>query len=63
MGEKLQVEFDFGDPEEEDFHIVKALLQRYLHDPNFDSSTMADIIVDKVRLKVDTAYVFGTRLR
>ena len=43
-----QVEFDFGDPSEPDFHIIKSLLQRFLDADELDSSALADMIIDEV---------------
>ena len=43
------VEFDFDDPEEGDFHIAKALCQRALDGADIDSSSFADILIDKAR--------------
>jgi hypothetical protein len=44
------VDFDFDDPGEQDFHIIKALCQRFLDGANFDSSNFADAIIEKVLL-------------
>jgi hypothetical protein len=49
-GEALQVDFEFGDPEEGDFEIIKALTQHYVDIPNFDCVSFSDIITDKVWL-------------
>lgn len=43
------MEFDFGDPSESDFHIIKSLVQRYLDAEDLDSSALADLIIDEVR--------------
>lgn len=42
------MEFDFGDPSEPDFHIIKSLLQRFLDADELDSSALADMIIDEV---------------
>jgi hypothetical protein len=47
-GEALQVDFDFGDPEVDDLEIVKALTQRFVDIPDFDSIALSEIIVDEV---------------
>jgi BCCIP len=44
-----RVDFDFDDPAEPDFHIIKALCQKLRDGGDFDSSTFADAIIDKVR--------------
>jgi hypothetical protein len=47
-GEETQVELEFDDPCEDDFHIVKALCQPYLGGADLDSSALSDAIVDQV---------------
>jgi hypothetical protein len=47
--EEQQVDFDFCDPSESDFHIVKALVQRMLDGADFDSSAFTDLFIDQVR--------------
>lgn len=45
-----QVDFDFCDPEESDFHIIKAMVHRYLDGAEFDSSELADNLIEKVQV-------------
>ena len=48
------VDFDFDDPAESDFHIVKTLVQQSLDGADFDSSGLADVLIDKVRMWLHT---------
>ena len=43
-----QVEFDFINPEEEDFHGMKLFLQNMLDDEPFDDSGLADLALAQV---------------
>ena len=43
-----QVEFDFINPEEEDFHGMKLFLQNMLDDEPFDDSGLADLVLAQV---------------
>lgn len=42
------MEFDFCDPKEEDFHIIKALVHKMLDGKDFDSSVLSDLIISDV---------------
>lgn len=49
LGEEQQVDFDFCDPAEEDFHIIKALVHKMVDGKDFDSSVLSDLIISDVR--------------
>lgn len=49
VGEEQQVDFDFCDPSEEDFHIIKALVHKMADGKDFDSSVLSDQIISDVR--------------
>jgi BCCIP len=44
------VAFDFAHAAETDFHVIKALLQRYLDGAELDSSQLADALICEVRI-------------
>ena len=46
----VKVDFEFFDPQEIDFHGLKALLQTYLDGDTFSCSELVDTIIKQVRL-------------
>eukprot|EP00892_Ulva_mutabilis_P007674 jgi/Ulvmu1/5279/UM022_0073.1 len=49
-GEEQQVEFDFCDPADGDFHIIKALVSKLDDGNDFDSSAMSDLIISDAQI-------------
>lgn len=47
--DKIDVNFEFFDPKESDFHGLKALLHSYLDGQQYDSSQLIDAIIQQVR--------------
>lgn len=47
--DKIDVNFEFFDPKESDFHGLKALLHSYLDGQQYDSSPLIDAIIQQVR--------------
>lgn len=46
--DKIDVNFEFFDPKESDFHGLKALLHTYLDGQQYDSSPLVDAIIQQV---------------
>jgi protein BCP1 len=46
--DKIDVNFEFYDPKESDFHGLKALLHSYLDGQQYDSSPLVDAIIEQV---------------
>jgi protein BCP1 len=46
--DKIDVNFEFFDPKESDFHGLKALLHSYLDGQQYDSSPLVDAIIQQV---------------
>jgi protein BCP1 len=46
--DKIDVNFQFFDPKEADFHGLKALLHSYLDGQQYDSSPLVDAIIEQV---------------
>lgn len=47
--DEVNVNFQFFDPQEKDFHGLKALLHTYLDGQQYDSSGLVDTIIKQVR--------------
>ena len=47
-GEEVDVDFEFFDPQEIDFHGLKALLQTYLDGSTFNCSELVDTVIKQV---------------
>jgi len=65
----INVDFEFHDPQENDFHFIKNLILRYLDDREFDASGFADAICAQTRVGTtvrvadyDETYAFMTVL-
>eukprot|EP00961_Rhodomonas_salina_P173110 2334384-Rhodomonas_salina.1 len=46
--DELQVDFDFVNPKEADFHGIKLFLKNLLDGAEWDSSGVADLILEQV---------------
>jgi protein BCP1 len=47
--DEIDVNFQFFDPRESDFHGLRALLHTYVQDGEFDAGSLADTIIAQVR--------------
>lgn len=47
--DSINVDFEFFDPQEKDFHGLKALLHTYLDGEQFNCSELVDAIINQVR--------------
>ena len=52
---EVQVNFQFFDPHEKDFHGLKALLHTYLDGQQYDCSGLVDTIIQQVRCELALA--------
>jgi len=46
----IDVDFEFHDPQESDFHSIKNLVVKYLDDREFDASGLADFVCEQARV-------------
>ena len=58
-GETVQVDFEFFDPQELDFHGLKALLQTYLDGEAFSCSELVDAIIQQVSFRHRKSVIHG----